>query len=258
MTVEPVPAMSCMASEMTLRNASASQEAPSRSKKKAWWSSSGRTYRACSRAVGTETSPTSSRSRPSRAAYPSHTDRQCRHTSCTSGWFQASGLTESRVRASASGSGESGRSGCLKRPAATSMRKPSTPRSSQKRSVRSNSSATSGVRQFQSGCSGVNMCRYHWPGRPSASVTRLQAGPPNMACQLLGGSAPSGPRPSAKWKRSLAALPGAAASASWNHGCSLEQWFGTMSRSTLMPSRRAAAISESNSARSPKVGSTSQ
>lgn len=115
MTVDPVPAMSCMASVMTLRKASASQEALSRSKKKAWCSSSGRTYSACSRAVGTETSPTRSRSRPSCAVYSSHTARQRRHTSCTSGWFQASGLTESRVRASASGSGESGSSGCLKR-----------------------------------------------------------------------------------------------------------------------------------------------
>ncbi|WOI45620.1 histidine kinase dimerization/phospho-acceptor domain-containing protein [Acidovorax sp. BLS4] len=63
------------------------------------------------------------------------------------------------------------------------------------------------------------MCRYHWP-----SPTLVQAGPPNMECQLLGGSAPSGPRPSAKWKRARAALSGSAARASRNHGCSLEQW----------------------------------
>ena len=56
-----------------------------------------------------------------------------------------------------------------------------------------------------------------------------------MAHQLLGGSSPSGPRPSAKWNRARAALPGPAASASRNHGCSLEQWLGTMSSSTLMP-----------------------
>ncbi len=170
----------------------------------------------------------SRRSRPSRSPYSSQMARQRRHTSCTSGWFQASGLTESRVRASASGSSESGRSGCLNRPAATSMRKPSTPRSSQNRRVRSNSSAISGLRQFQSGCSGVNMCRYHWP-----SATRVQAGPPNMACQLLGGSLPSGPRPAAKWKRARAGLPGELSRASRNHGCSLEQWLGTMSREHL-------------------------
>ncbi len=123
---------------------------------------------ACSAGVGTDASPTSSRCRPSSAVYSSQIARQERHTSCTSGWFQASGLTESRVRSSASGSGESGSSGCLNRPAATSIRKPSTPRSSQNRSTFSNSTGTSGLRQFRSGCSGVNMCRYHWPGcRPA-------------------------------------------------------------------------------------------
>ncbi|CAM5620848.1 hypothetical protein SVIOM74S_03936 [Streptomyces violarus] len=40
MTVEPVPAMSCMASEMTFWKASGSPGALSRSKKKAWCSSS--------------------------------------------------------------------------------------------------------------------------------------------------------------------------------------------------------------------------
>ncbi|BFO20536.1 hypothetical protein SHKM778_69240 [Streptomyces sp. KM77-8] len=39
-------------------------------------------------------------------------------------------------------------------------------------------------------------------------------------------------------------------------GCSLEQWLGTMSSSTRTPSRRAVATSRSNSARSPKTGST--
>ncbi len=32
------------------------------------------------------------------------------------------------------------------------------------------------------------MCRYHWPGVPSASVTRVQAGPPKTDFQLFGGS----------------------------------------------------------------------
>ena len=45
----------------------------------------------------------------------------------------------------------------------TSMRKPSTPRSSQKRSVSCIAASTSGLAQLRSGCSGGNECRYHWP-----------------------------------------------------------------------------------------------
>ncbi|CFE41199.1 Uncharacterised protein [Mycobacterium tuberculosis] len=95
-------------------------------------------------------------------------------------------------------SGESGRPGGLAMPCATSMRKPSTPRSSQKRSVFSKSSRISGLSQFRSGCSVSKRCRYHWPGLPSGSRTRVQAGPPNTDSQLFGGSDPSGPRPSRK------------------------------------------------------------
>ena len=71
----------------------------------------------------------------------------------------------------------SGRPGGLAMPCATSMRKPSTPRSSQNRSVFSRSSNTSGLSQFRSGCSASNRCRYHWPGLPSGSTTRVQARP---------------------------------------------------------------------------------
>ena len=48
---------------------------------------------------------------------------------------------------------------------ATSMRKPSTPRSDQNRSVRTKSSRTSGLSQLRSGCSTAKKCRYHWPSR---------------------------------------------------------------------------------------------
>ena len=78
-------------------------------------------------------------------------------------------------------------------PCATSMRNPSTPRSSQNRSVFSRSSTTSGLSQFRSGCSASKMCRYHWPGLPSASMIRVHAGPPKMLGQLFGGCAPSSP-----------------------------------------------------------------
>ena len=84
----------------------------------------------------------------------------------------------------------SGRPGGLDMPWATSMRNPSTPRSSQNRSVFSRSSKISGFSQFRSGCSASNRCRYHWPGLPSGSSTRVQAGPPNTDTQLFGGCRP--------------------------------------------------------------------
>ena len=78
---------------------------------------------------------------------------------------------------------------------ATSMRKPSTPRSNQNRRMSSNSARTSVLSQLRSGCLGSNRCRYH-SGPPSASVTRVQARPPKTLRQSLGGSRPSGPLPS--------------------------------------------------------------
>ena len=84
----------------------------------------------------------------------------------------------------------SGRPGGLAMPCATSTRKPSTPRSSQNRRMRSNSAGTAGLVQFRSGCSGANRCRYHCP-----SGTRCQAGPPNCDGQLFGGSSPFGAAP---------------------------------------------------------------
>ncbi len=50
------------------------------------------------------------------------------------------------------------------------MRKPSTPRSAQKRSVRTKSARTPGCAQLRSGCSTAKWCRYHCP-----SATRSQA-----------------------------------------------------------------------------------
>ena len=82
---------------------------------------------------------------------------------------------------------------------ATSIRKPSTPRSSQNSRIASNSARTSGLDQLRSGCSGAKTWRYHWPGAPSGSVILAQAGPPKTLGQLFGGSSPFGPRPSTKW-----------------------------------------------------------
>ncbi len=132
---------------------------------------------------------------------------------------------------------------------------PSTPRSNQNRSTSSNSRRTSGLPQLKSGCSGANRCRYHSPGVPSGSVTRVQAGPPKIDCQLFGGWSPPGPLPGRNQNLSRAADPGPAASASANHGCRKEPWLGTTSMMIFMPSACASVISASASARVPKTGS---
>ena len=133
----------------------------------------------------------------------------------------------------------SGSSGCLAMPWATSTRKPSTPRSSQKRRIESNSSSTSWFVQLRSGCSGAKRCNYRSPGAPLASVTRCQAGPPKTLCQSLGGSLWSGPRPSRKTYRARSGLWGGDARAATNQGCWSDVWFGT--RSTMTLSRRVWA-----------------
>ena len=146
----------------------------------------------------------------------------------------------------------SGRPASLTMPWATSIRKPATPRSSQKRSTDSNSSMTFGLSQLKSGCEESKMCRYHWP-----SSIWVQAGPPNTDSQLFGGSSPFLPVPSRNMyiSRSLEPLP--AASAAWNSGCWSEEWFGTRSTITRMPIEVALANITSKSARVPNSGSMS-
>ncbi len=66
----------------------------------------------------------------------------------------------------------------------TSIRNPSTPRSSQNRSVSSIASRTSSFDQSRSGWFGVNRWRYH----DAVGSSHVQAGPcDSAACQLLGG-----------------------------------------------------------------------
>ena len=77
--------------------------------------------------------------------------------------------------------------------AATSIRNPSTPRSSQNRIVFSTSAQTSRLVQFRSGWSAVKMCRYHSP--PPGPRTRVQAGPPKTLVQLFGGCSAVGAAP---------------------------------------------------------------
>ena len=92
---------------------------------------------------------------------------------------------------------QSGRPASLTMPWATSTRKPSTPRSSQKRSTERISSQTSGFSQLRSGCFVSKRCRYQSPGEPSALVVRVQAGPPKMDFQLFGAAFPS-PEPATR------------------------------------------------------------
>jgi hypothetical protein len=86
-------------------------------------------------------------------------------------------------------------------------------------------------------------------------VLRVHAGPPKMDCQPFGGSRPSVPRPGRNQKRSRAVEPGPFCSASTNQGCAVEQWFGTTSTMTRMPSLCASPISSSASASVPNTGS---
>ena len=65
------------------------------------------------------------------------------------------------------------------------MRRPSSPKSSQKRRMSSKSARTRSSSQLRSGCSGAKRRRYHWP-----SATRDQAGPPNALGQSFGGWSP--------------------------------------------------------------------
>ena len=81
-------------------------------------------------------------------------------------------------------SGMSGSAGSLPMRCTTSARKPSTPRSSQKRSTSCIASTTSGLSQLRSGCWGRKVCRYHC----SVASSQVHAGPPPKAAgQLLGG-----------------------------------------------------------------------
>ncbi len=114
-----------------------------------------------------------------------------------------------RAVARMSSMSRSGSARSLARPWATLTRKPATPRSDQKRSVVRKSVRTSGWSQFRSGCSGANRRRYHCP-----SGSRVHAGPPKQETQSVGGSEPSGPRPSRKTYRAWAAA-GAGGAGRW-------------------------------------------
>jgi hypothetical protein len=112
----------------------------------------------------------------------------------------------------------------LAMPWATSMRKPSTPRSSQNRIVGLEVVEHLGVGEVQVGLLGAKMCRYHWP-----SSTRLHAGPPKTDGQLFGGSRRPAPAVAEQVApaRATPARPPAPAS---NHRAGAEVWLGTSRR----------------------------
>ena len=134
------------------------------------------------------------------------------------------------------------------------MRTPATPRSNQNFRISSCSRRTSGWFQFRSGCSGVNMCRYHSPGVPSGFVVRVQVEPWKLETQCVGISSPFSPLPGWNQKRSRSGLPGPAASAAWNHSCWSLMWFGTTSMMVRMPSASASWMNASASASEPNCG----
>ena len=211
---------------MIVRNCPGSQSACSRSKLKAWPSPSGLAYR-CRRRRCTQASATADPRRVVLVEDLPPLGVDVVHLVPVPERVGAVGGSGPSARAArlASGSVRS-----LARPWATSTRKPSTPRSDQNRSVVRKSSRTSRLSQFRSGCSAANRCRYHCPS-PDPGPGRAA----ERDSQSDGGSDPSGPVPSRKMYRSRAGDPVGAASASRNHACRFEVWFGTMSTMTLMP-----------------------
>ena len=117
---------------------------------------------------GVYASATSMRSRPGCSTmYSSTTRRQRRHTSWPSGRYRVYGLNSP-----GSCGVQSGSAGSLPTGHTASTRKPSTPRSNQKRSASVNISSTAGWRWSKSGWYGVNVPRYHSPGGSSVGHGR--------------------------------------------------------------------------------------
>ena len=141
----------------------------------------------------------------------------------------------------------SGRPGGLAMPCATSMRNPSTPRSSQNRSVFSRSSKTSGFVPVQVGLLGVEqvqvpLARDCRPAR--RPVSRPGRRTPTPSCWV--GAGRRAPSRRGRCSAPAARVPGPAASAAWNQGCCELVWLGTRSIVTLMSRACAASIRRSS------------
>ena len=137
----------------------------------------------------------------------------------------------------------------------TSMRKPSTPRSTHQRIMAYTARRTSGFSQLRSGCCGEKRCRKYSPLASSSS----HAGPENIDSQLFG-SAPGVPgscpgRGGRHQYQSRFGEPGSRDST--NHGWASEVWLTTRSMTSRMPRAWHPAMRASRSASVPKSGSTS-
>ncbi len=145
--------------------------------------------------------------------------------------------------------------GCGSLPMAlmTSMRNPSTPRSSQNRRTSCWASSTSGLAQFRSGCSGRKRWSQYWPVVSSS----VHADPPsvNDAVQFVGGPPPGAA--SAQMNQSRLGFVRLLRD-STNHGWSLETWLGTKSTISLIPRSCRPVTTRSKSSKVPKTGSTAQ
>ena len=109
----------------------------------------------------------------------------------------------------------------------TSIRKPSTPRRSQKRSTSCMASATAGSSQLRSGCSGRNECRYHCPVRLVDAST--PAPPAENESPVVRRAVPRSP--DVPGRRGLSRPTRDSA----NHGWRSDVWLGTKSNSTRRP-----------------------
>src|SRR5262245_29063815 len=110
---------------------------------------------------------------------------------------------------------------------------------------------TASLRRLRSGWVGRKLCRKYWRRRGS----HVHAGPPNQACQLLGGE-PSG-LGSAQTYQSDFGLERSCRLA-WNHSWSDEVCDQTWSMTTFRSRLWAAFTSASKSASEPNIGSTAQ
>ena len=139
----------------------------------------------------------------------------------------------------ASSSGWSGSASSFPIRWTTSARKPSTPRSSQKRRTSCIASTTSGLAQFE-----VGLLRRGTGGGTTGRSPRPTSRPARRTPrrQLFGGPSPRPSRQTyqSRFGESRDDLD------SRNHGCSELVWFGTQSSSTRSPRRWASASSRSN------------
>ena len=127
------------------------------------------------------------------------------------------------------------------------MRKPSTPRSSQKRSMSCIAASTSGLSQLRSGCSAMNECRYHCPVALVEASTRGR--PPGTRTSSRSAARRCRRRRARRTSRGAGCR--ASERDSRNHGWRSELWLGTQSTTTRMPRAWASSSRRSKSSSVP-------